>query len=117
MPQPTRNAPDAHDVYNMLCSVGEEYNMYVVFDIRYTADHITTIARSYGVKLQETGGVVYQAMSSRPYGSKVEQHQINYGLAFDIWCQADGAGATAAKRGAPRLWDGRPERLRRRSGS
>lgn len=115
MPQVTKNAPDAHDVYNMLCSVGEEYHLYVVYDIRYTADHITTIARSYGVKLQETGGVVHQASSKRPYNCKVDQNQVNFGLAFDIWCQADGGGATSAERGAPRGWDGRPERLRKRT--
>ena len=115
MPQSTRNAPDAHDAYNMCASIGEEFGLVVEFTCHYYADYVQVVARAFMPALEQDRKVVYQALTKYRYGHKAAREQLEYGLAFDLWCQCDGAGATAAKRGPARAWNGRPEQVRRRT--
>jgi len=115
MPQPTRNVPDSNDVYNILASIGEEFGCIVEFSVRYYADNVQLIARARKTNNYPNGTVEVQALTKYKYGVKTERTQLEYTLAFDLWIQLDGGGATAAKRGAPYDWRGRPERMRRRT--
>jgi hypothetical protein len=115
VPHPHKNAPDAIDVYNMLESIGEEYHCSVEFRMTYTTAGVTTIARAYKVVRQTEDQIECQALHKRPKATLITQDQINFTLAFDIWCQLDGGGATAAQRGVPYDWRGRPEKLRKRT--
>jgi hypothetical protein len=114
MPQPTNNAPDAHDVYNMLCSIGEEFGCTVEFCVRYYADYIQIVARARKAANAPDGAVEVQALTKYRYGLRTERTQLEYTLAFDLWLQLDGGGATAAKRGPAYGWNGRVETPRRR---
>jgi hypothetical protein len=115
MPQPTKNAPDAHDVYNMLASLGEEFGCTVEFTSRYYADYVQIIARARKWADAPDGAVVVQALTKYKYGRHADREQIEYTLAFDLWLQLDGGGATAAKRGPTHGWNGRVEVPRRRT--
>jgi len=115
VPQPHKNAPDAIDVYNLLESIGEEFHCVVEFQMTYTTAGVTTIARAYKVIRQTYDQIECQALHKRPKATLITQDQINFTLAWDIWCQLDGGGATAATRGAPYGWNGRPEKVRRRT--
>jgi len=107
MPQLTKNAPDGLDTYNMVAVIGSEFGLNVEFTCRYYADYVQVIARAYKAVMGPQQGVLFQAMSKTAYGHKAARAQIEYGLAFDLWCQLDGGGATAAQRGAPYDWQGR----------
>jgi len=115
VPQVTKNAPDVHDVYNMCCAIGEEYNCRVEFTKRYYADYVQVVARCYSVGGEDDGSLVHQALSKYRYGQRADEQVICYTLAFDLWCQLDGGGATAVSRGTVYGWDGRPEKPRRRT--
>jgi hypothetical protein len=115
MPQPHKNAPDDIDVYNLEESIAEEYNCIVEYTMTYRTVGVVTVARAYKVSTYDERQVECQAMHKRPNKGLVSQAQVNFTLAWDIWCQLDGGGATAAQRGAPYDWRGRPEKLRRRA--
>lgn len=115
VPQPHKNAPDDIDVYNLLESIGEEFHCIVEFRMNYTTVGVTTIARAYKVIRQTDEQIECQALHKRPSKGITSQAQINFTLAFDIWCQLDGGGATSAQRGIPYAWNGRPEKMRRRA--
>ena len=109
MPQVTKNEPDAHDVYNILASIGEEFNCSVVFSVQYYADYVQIIARARKTQNMPDGTVQVQALTKYKYGVKTARTQLEYILAFDLWLQLDGGGATAAKRGPTYGWSGRVE--------
>ena len=111
MPQPHKNAPDDLDVYNMAASVGEEFGYLVEFVQFYRTDGVYTTAFAFRYDKEGKKEIAHQALHKRDNHSKVTQAQVNFTLAFDLWCQFDGGGATAAKRGAPYGWNGRPEKL------
>lgn len=117
MPQPTKNAPDAHDTYNMCARIGEEFGLEVEFSCRYYADYVQVVARAYPAAVGAPGGIVVQALTKYKYGHKADRAQHEFTLAFDLWCQMDGGGATAAQRGVTHGWDGRvqvpPKRTRK----
>lgn len=115
MAQGNKNAPDAHDTYNMCAALGEEFGLIVEFTTRHYADFIQVVARARLATIGELGEVRYQSLAKFKYGYKTSRDQTEYLLAFDIWCQCDGMGATAAQRGPTYTWDGRVERVRRRS--
>lgn len=112
MPHPHKNAPDAIDVYNLLESIGESYYCIVEFRMSYTTMGVTTIARAYKVNRQDEEQIECQALHKRVKASLISQDQVNFTLAWDIWCQLDGGGATSAQRGAPYGWNGYPEKVR-----
>lgn len=114
MPQPTKNAPDAQDVYNMVSAIGEGFHMSVEFTKRYYADYVQVVARCYTIRGEDDGKVIHQALVKYRYGRQSDEQVMCYTLAFDLWCQLDGGGASAAQRGAPRDWQGRLEKPRRR---
>jgi hypothetical protein len=107
MPQVTKNAPDSQDAYKMCASIGEEFGLIVEFSCRYYADYVQVIARARPAVIGANADVIVQALSKYKYGSKTAREQIEYSLAFDLWCQLDGGGATAAQRGVPYDWQGR----------
>jgi len=115
MPQVTKNAPDAHDTYNMCAAIAEEFGLIVEFTCHYYADYVQVIARARTYKENPEGEVTHQALTKYRYGTKTAREQLEYGLAFDLWCQCDGMGATAAKRGPTYQWNGRLEKIRRRT--
>lgn len=115
MPAVTKNAPDTHDVYNMVAAIGEQFGMRVEFSKRYYADYVQVIARCYTIRGEDDDKIVHQALNKYKYGKQADEQVICYTLAFDLWCQLDGAGATAAARGVVYGWDGRPEKPRRRT--
>jgi hypothetical protein len=99
----------------MLAAIGEEWNLVVEFTSRYYADYVQVVARAYPLVRANTVEPEVQALSKSKYGKVVDRAQIEFTLAFDLWCQLDGGGATAAKRGVARDWRGRPEIPRRRN--
>lgn len=114
MPQPTKNAPDWNDVHGILMSLGEDFSLVVVFSTTVRSDYVQTIAKAYRGTLEGPEEVIWQALVRQPYSKNTTFAQTCYTLAFDLWCQADGAGATAAKRGPTHDWRGRVEVPRRR---
>lgn len=115
MPQPRRDAPDLLDVEAMCASLGEAYHVVVYFTTRIRSGKMELIGKTYGAPYTQEGEVVHVAMASWPVQAKKDVYTAMYTVAFDLWCQHDGAGATAAKRGAPYRWDGRVETPRRRT--
>lgn len=115
MPQRTKDAPDDQDVFNMCAALGEEFHVSCSFETHYYADCIQVVCRARLPQNLPNGEVVVQALSKRRYGKHTEVAQVHYLLAFDLWCQLDGGGATAAKRGPAYGWNGRVEVPRRRS--
>jgi len=107
VPQYLKNAPDDHDVYNVLCAIGEDYGQVVEITVEYKADYIQSIARSYAVGGVVDKVVVYQAMHRRKYRPAKPQAEVNFTLAYDILMQASGGGATAAGRGPAHEYSGR----------
>jgi len=114
MPHPQRNAPDYIDLQNVLGALGENYAVVVYFSARLRNDRLEVIAKSYGPPYTLEAAVEHVALASFPITQPKDMATILYTLAFDLWCQHDGAGATAAKRGAPADWRGRLEVPRRR---
>lgn len=114
MPQPTKNEPDELDVYNMISSIGEEYHHAVYFTTRYRADLVETIAKTVPAPYTPDTPPTHVALQTHKIGSNRRSTVVHFSLAFDLWLQHDGGGATAAKRGAPYGWDGRVMVPRRR---
>lgn len=115
MPQPTKNAPDAYDTFNMVSAIGEQFGLVVEFTCRYYADYVQVVARAYRPSIEGNGPVTHQALVKYKYGHKADRAQHEFTLAFDLWCQLDGGGATAAQRGATHDWQGRVQVPRQRS--
>jgi hypothetical protein len=114
MPQPHKNQPDYIDVQNMLGAIGEAYKAVVVFRTTIRGDRVEVIARSFGAPYDETAPVEHVALVSFAVKQPKDMASTLFTLCWDIWCQYDGGGATAAKRGAPTTWQGRVEVPRRR---
>jgi hypothetical protein len=115
MPAPLKNAPDMIDVENLCSALGEEFAVVVYWSTRLRGGKVEVIGKTHGAPYTEEAPVQHVALASSPVQYRFDIVQTMYTLAFDLWCQHDGAGATAAKRGAPRGWDGRVEKVRRRS--
>lgn len=117
MPQPTKNAPDWIDVSNLMGVLGEEYKVVVYFTTRVRAERVEVIGKTYGAPYTIDAPVEHVALASFFLKQPRDMAQTCYTIAFDLWCQHDGGGATAAKRGAPVGWNGRVEIPRRRKTS
>lgn len=115
MPQPVKNAPDYVDLQNLLGVIGESYALVVRFSVRVGADRVEVIGKAYGAPYQDDTPVSWQALASFELKRPRDMAQTMYTVAFDIWCQVDGGGATAAKRGPSFNWNGRVEKVRRRT--
>lgn len=114
MPQPHRNGPDWIDLQNLLGTLGESYHVVVYFTTRVRADRVEVVGKTYGAPYTVEAAVEHVALVSFPLRQPQDMAQVFFTLAFDLWCQHDGGGATAAKRGAPRDWRGKIEVPRRR---
>jgi len=114
MPQPTKNAPDMIDVQNLLGVLGEEYHVVVYFSLRIRSDKVELIGKTHSAPYTLEAPVMHVALASWPVKLQKDMAAQMYTVAFDLWCQHDGGGATAAKRGTPYTWSGYPEVPRRR---
>lgn len=114
MPQPTRNAPDWIDVQNILGALGEGYAVVVYFSTRLRNDKVEVVVKTYCAPYTLEAQVAHVALVSFPIKQPRDMAQVCYTLAFDLWCQHDGGGATAAERGPSYSWQGRVEVPRRR---
>jgi len=115
MPQPTKNAPDYLDLQNLLSVLGEEYHVVAYFSTRIRADKVEIIGKTHSAPYTMEATVVHVALASFPITRPKDMATTLYTLAYDLWLQHDGGGATAAKRGVPHTWQGRVETPRRRS--
>lgn len=114
MPQKTVNAPDLVDVSNMTLAIGEHYGHAVYFTCRVRADALEIVAKAVGVPYTPDTPATHVALSRLQLTDQRPMATTLYTLAFDLWCQFDGGGATAAARGPTRDWRGRLEVPRRR---
>lgn len=114
MPQVTRNNPDYIDLDNLLGVLGEEYKVVVYFSTRLRADRVEVIGKTVGAPYTTDAAVQHVALASFPIKQPKDMACTYYTIAFDLWCQHDGGGDTAARRGAPTNWRGYPEVPRRR---
>ena len=109
-------APDWIDVSNITRELGDTFNLRVQVTSEYTADEFIFTARAYRTSGDWGGVVVFQSLSRSPLRSVKDYPTVAYNLLFDIYMQADGGGATAARRGPPRSWSGRVQTPRSRKG-
>lgn len=109
MPQPTKNAPDLIDLQNILGALGEHYHVVVYFSLRLRGDKMECIGKTHSAPYTLEAPIEHVALVSWPILHKKDFPTTLYTLAFDLWCQHDGGGATAARRGAPTTWRGYPE--------
>lgn len=116
MPRVTKNEPDYIDLQNLLGVLGEAYSVVVYFSTRLRSDRVEVIGKTYGAPYTLEAPVQHVALASWPIKQPQDMASTLYTLAFDLWCQHDGAGATAARRGAPTTWRGYPEVPARRKG-
>jgi len=114
MPQPTKNEPDEQDVFNMCQRIGEDYAHVVYFTTRYRADIVETIAKAIPAPYTPDTPPTHVALQTYPVRNSRRMSVVHFSLAFDIWLQLDGGGATAARRGPSFDWRGRVEVPRRR---
>lgn len=114
MPQPTRNNPDWIDVENLLGALGEEYKVVVYYSTRLRSGRVEVIGKTYGAPYVAEGTPVHVALVSFEIKHPRDLVVVYFTIAWDLWCQHDGGGATAARRGAPSTWQGHPEVPRRR---
>lgn len=115
MPQPHKNTPDWIDVQNMLGALGEAYSVVVHFRLAIRGDRVEVIGKTVGAPYEPEGSPIHVALVSFPIKQPKDMASSIFTLCWDLWCQHDGAGATAARRGAPSTWQGRVEIPRRRS--
>lgn len=115
MPQPRKDAPDLIDVQNLCSVLGAEYHVAVYFSTRIRGDLVEIIGKTHSAPYTPDAPVEHVALVTFPVKLPKDLAVQMYTLAFDLWCQHDGGGATAAKRGAPRSWQGRVEIPRRRN--
>lgn len=114
MPQHAKNAPDYIDVQNLLTALGEDYSVVVYFVTRVRDSKVEVIGKTIGTPYRPDGVAQHVALVSFPVKQPRDMAVVMYSVAFDLWCQHDGGGATAAARGVPYGWNGRPETPRRR---
>ena len=113
MPQVTKNAPDLIDVENMCAALGEGYSVVVYFTTRIRGGKMELIGKTHSAPYTQEAKVEHVALASWPVQHNKDIYAAMYTIAFDLWCQHDGGGATAAKRGAPYGWNGRVQTPRR----
>ena len=109
MAQQTKNTPDWIDLQNMLGVLGEAYKVVVYFSTRLRDDRVEVIGKTYGAPYTLDAPVEHVALASFPVKRPQDMASTMYTLAFDLWCQHDGGGATAANRGPAYGWNGRVE--------
>jgi hypothetical protein len=109
-----KHAPDYIDLANICEALGEEYKVVVYFSTRLRGDIVECIGKTYGAPYTLEARIEHVALASFPIKQPKDMATTLYTLAFDLWCQHDGGGATAAKRGAPTTWRGYPETPHRR---
>jgi len=114
MPQPVKNAPDYIDIQNLCGVLGEEYQVVVYFSIRVRGDVVEVIGKTHSAPYTQAAEVQHVAMATFPVNRPKDMGTTLHTLAFDLWLQHDGGGATAARRGPPHDWRGRVEVPRRR---
>jgi hypothetical protein len=98
----------------MCASIGEEFAHAVYFVTRYRGDIIEVIAKAVPAPYTPDTPATHVALATWPYRTVKNRTQVEFTLAFDLWLQFDGGGATAAKRGPTYGWSGRVEVPRRR---
>lgn len=108
------HAPDMLDVFNIVCSLGDEYGLTVQFQTTLTLDAVQVIGRAYKHAGTVDPILQYQALVKKPLRNTREVVPLMFTVVFDLWCQAEGMGSAAAQRGAPIGWNGRPQVRRRR---
>lgn len=114
MPQMTKDAPDLVDLQNMVSSIGESYAHAVYFVCRVRADAMEVIGKTVPAPYTPDTEATHVALQRVPLLAKRDLTVTFFTLAFDLWIQHDGGGATAAHRGPPRDWRGRVEVPKRR---
>jgi len=95
--------------------LGEEYKVVVYFSTRIRGDKVEVIGKTHSAPYTLEAPVEHVALASFQVQRPKDMAVTMYTLAFDLWLQHDGGGATAAKRGAPHDWRGRVETPRRRT--
>lgn len=108
------HAPDMLDVFNIVCSLGDEYGLTVQFQTTLTLDAVQVIGRAYKHAGTVDPILQYQALVKKPLRNTRDIVPLMFTVVFDLWCQAEGMGSAAAQRGAPIGWNGRPQVRRRR---
>lgn len=114
MPKHLRNAPDLIDLQNILGAIGESYSLVVYFSTRLRNDRVEVIGKAHSAPYTPDAPVLHVALVSFAVKQPQDMVQAFFTLAFDLWCQMDGGGATAANRGPTYGWSGRVEVPRRR---
>lgn len=114
MPQLTKDAPDLVDLQKMVGSIGEEYHHAVYFTCRVRADAMEVIGKTVPTPYTPDTEATHVALQRIPLQAKRDLVVVFYTLAFDLWLQHDGGGATAAARGPTHDWRGKVEVPRRR---
>lgn len=104
----TVSEPDMIDVYNIVSSLGDEYGLRIQFVSEYAPDYFTLIGRAYKPTAVGQEALHFQALSRKPLRQARNPVAQMFTVAWDLYCQASGGGATAAQRGAPAGWNGRP---------
>lgn len=102
------------DVQNMCSALGTEYHVVVYFSVRIRGDLVEVIGKTHSAPYSVEAPVEHVALATFPVKLPKDMAVTMYTLAFDLWCQHDGGGATAAQRGAPYSWQGRVQTPRRR---
>jgi hypothetical protein len=114
MPMPTKNEPDLIDVQNLCSELGESYGVVVYFTCRVRADAVEVIGKTVGAPYTKDTEAEHVALYRVPLRNGRSMASTFYTLAFDLWLQHDGGGATAAARGPTHDWRGRVEVPKRR---
>lgn len=114
MPQRTKNTPDPIDIENLCSALGESYAVVVYWTVRLRGGRVEVIGKTHGAPYTQDCPVIHVALASFKVQQPADMFQTMFTVAWDLWCQHDGAGATAARRGAPTTWQGYPEVPRRR---
>lgn len=115
MPNLTKNAPDLVDLQAMVGTIGESYAHAVYFSCRIRADALEVIGKTVPAPYTQATEATHVALQILPLQSRQDLTVVFYTLAFDLWLQHDGGGATAAKRGPTYDWQGRLNVPRRRT--
>lgn len=102
------------DVEGICASLGESYGVVVYFTTRIRSGKVELIGKTHGTPYNQEAPVHHVALASWPVQLPRDIPTQMYTVAFDLWCQHDGGGATAAKRGATYDWQGRVQIPRRR---
>jgi hypothetical protein len=114
MPQSTKNAPDFIDVGNLLRALSDDYQVVVYYSVRFRSDYVEVIGKTVGAPYTSDIPAIHVALVKLQFHHKTDMVTSLFSIAFDLWCQHDGGGATAARRGAPVNWQGGYEIPRRR---